>query len=332
MADYKNPCAEHGEERGCYACHRHDAWRPGRPGRDRGGCEAAGASTSSSATAGLTREIKTALDGLWPTLNPGGFYFIEDMQVGRDRYAMDADQATWPPVGGLLQLASSYHQPQSRKAATAPPAASDLSFIMLRTRRACWASVQGIARWCCYGARQTSLPLSQTPQSHRHLKPCRCGQRSRRPWRPSRTHGPTPDETEEHGGGRHLQTDGAAPSATIPFRRRCGCCPCRSGRYTQPRHRVRPLSVARFLHLGDGRRRLGVVVRRFRCAAAAFATATWAVRSSAASSSRRGRRSLRSRSVADGFGVWSASVQAEPATDCSFYRPPPPPTPSDDPH
>jgi hypothetical protein len=29
------------------------------------------------------RDIKTSFDILWPTIKPGGFYFIEDLQVGR---------------------------------------------------------------------------------------------------------------------------------------------------------------------------------------------------------------------------------------------------------
>ena len=48
------------------------------------------------------RQIKTSFDVLWPSLKPGGYYFMEDLQVGRSRPFNDGDP-TFPVISDLMQ-------------------------------------------------------------------------------------------------------------------------------------------------------------------------------------------------------------------------------------
>lgn len=48
------------------------------------------------------RQIKTSFDVLWPSLKPGGYYFMEDLQVGRTKGFNDGDP-TFPVISDLMQ-------------------------------------------------------------------------------------------------------------------------------------------------------------------------------------------------------------------------------------
>lgn len=106
MADHRQQCAEFGRQSGLLRGIRGTVWGDqGDPLVVKQWVQQTGGQFDVVVDDGghTNRQIKTTFDILWPELKPGGYYFIEDLQVGRDRGFRDADQTAWPPISALLQ-------------------------------------------------------------------------------------------------------------------------------------------------------------------------------------------------------------------------------------